>query len=501
VRIPIVVLVVAACGQVDNKVTVDAMPPIDVAPASCTDGLRNGTETDLDCGGACAACAVGRTCMAARDCVNGTCFAGTCGDRMWFAESTGDSIAVPGNQTWVAAAGTTAQIQLYARSMVFLRWTGTSRFVGGGNGLCHLGQRFVIDGVPTGNPTWGNAIAVSRGSTRWHAPFHLELAVPLDAGMHTIATEMTNASGYATCNLDGDGGLAYDRSRLAIAAYDPGEAWYAESNTTTGPLASGGGWIDLPGVAVTVPLAAVNLVHVSLQGSQLAQNGTHGHCAYRLVVDGTPLGDPNHGQAISVGDVSGGWWSPVAIKWGVALNAGSHTITAQIRNSGGPSGTCEANESTNPYSRFRLFATASAVGGANQAYESTGAAQILGSNSAWTQVNGLQASVNTGVREGTVQIELAGTQRSVGSPSSGHCAYRLVVDGTPLGDANHGMAIDVSDGANTWWTYAGLVWGTRFAPGAHDVKVEVRNSSASGDCGVNGDDLPYGRTRMFVRHL
>jgi hypothetical protein len=49
--------------------------------ASCTDGARNGTETDVDCGGgACAACAAGMQCLVDTDCVTASCAGGTCAE-------------------------------------------------------------------------------------------------------------------------------------------------------------------------------------------------------------------------------------------------------------------------------------------------------------------------------------------------------------------------------------------------------------------------------------
>jgi hypothetical protein len=45
-------------------------------PASCRDGTKNGTETDIDCGGlACDACALGRICESAADCTTKACHA------------------------------------------------------------------------------------------------------------------------------------------------------------------------------------------------------------------------------------------------------------------------------------------------------------------------------------------------------------------------------------------------------------------------------------------
>jgi hypothetical protein len=37
------------------------------------DRLKNGTETDVDCGGSCPKCATGLSCKAATDCTDGVC--------------------------------------------------------------------------------------------------------------------------------------------------------------------------------------------------------------------------------------------------------------------------------------------------------------------------------------------------------------------------------------------------------------------------------------------
>ena len=45
----------------------------------CGDGVLNGAETDLDCGGgSCLGCDTGEMCLAGRDCLSGVCTAGTC---------------------------------------------------------------------------------------------------------------------------------------------------------------------------------------------------------------------------------------------------------------------------------------------------------------------------------------------------------------------------------------------------------------------------------------
>jgi hypothetical protein len=52
-----------------------------VPEPTCTDGEKNGTETDVDCGGECPPCTRGRACRGPADCVTAdasTCFQSTC---------------------------------------------------------------------------------------------------------------------------------------------------------------------------------------------------------------------------------------------------------------------------------------------------------------------------------------------------------------------------------------------------------------------------------------
>ncbi|MFO0619142.1 MAG: proprotein convertase P-domain-containing protein [Polyangiaceae bacterium] len=45
---------------------------------SCMDGMKDGSETGVDCGGTCGACGNGQTCGVAGDCVSGFCSSGVC---------------------------------------------------------------------------------------------------------------------------------------------------------------------------------------------------------------------------------------------------------------------------------------------------------------------------------------------------------------------------------------------------------------------------------------
>jgi hypothetical protein len=54
-------------------------PPSPPPGPTCTDGVKNGRETDVDCGGpTCPRCTDGKTCQTANDCRSGTCTTGVC---------------------------------------------------------------------------------------------------------------------------------------------------------------------------------------------------------------------------------------------------------------------------------------------------------------------------------------------------------------------------------------------------------------------------------------
>ena len=63
------------CAQViglDNFIDCPGDPACP-ADATCTDGEKDGAETDVDCGGPCPACAVGRGCSTGSDCTSHVC--------------------------------------------------------------------------------------------------------------------------------------------------------------------------------------------------------------------------------------------------------------------------------------------------------------------------------------------------------------------------------------------------------------------------------------------
>ncbi len=79
--------VAAACG--DTGTSGNDVPDLAAALPSCTDGIKNGTETDIDCGSACEVkCSAGKACSAMGDCAapllcgSGVCVAPSCMDQV-----------------------------------------------------------------------------------------------------------------------------------------------------------------------------------------------------------------------------------------------------------------------------------------------------------------------------------------------------------------------------------------------------------------------------------
>ncbi|MEM9458710.1 MAG: hypothetical protein AAGF11_31325 [Myxococcota bacterium] len=64
---------------------------------SCRDGVLNGDETDVDCGGSCPGCENGQMCNENADCLSMVCDGGTCGDEptLWCLDADGDNFGDP----------------------------------------------------------------------------------------------------------------------------------------------------------------------------------------------------------------------------------------------------------------------------------------------------------------------------------------------------------------------------------------------------------------------
>src|SRR3989442_331615 len=80
-------LLAAGCGDRTSRDIIEEMPDdmaveedLVVPPVPCRNGVLDGAETDVDCGGPVGApCADGRMCLVAADCTRGSCYMGRCG--------------------------------------------------------------------------------------------------------------------------------------------------------------------------------------------------------------------------------------------------------------------------------------------------------------------------------------------------------------------------------------------------------------------------------------
>lgn len=75
-RAKIVLVGVWLCGVIAGACG-GPHPPLDRSP-TCRDGVRNGRETDVDCGGGCIPCTPQQRCHTGQDCTSGRCTSGTC---------------------------------------------------------------------------------------------------------------------------------------------------------------------------------------------------------------------------------------------------------------------------------------------------------------------------------------------------------------------------------------------------------------------------------------
>lgn len=65
-------------GPLPDGARRDAGMDVEEIPADCMDGVQNGSETDVDCGGACPRCIPGARCAGFLDCLSSVCMGGVC---------------------------------------------------------------------------------------------------------------------------------------------------------------------------------------------------------------------------------------------------------------------------------------------------------------------------------------------------------------------------------------------------------------------------------------
>ncbi len=146
--------------------------------AGCKDGLKNGTETDLDCGGSCDPCAVGKSCGGGLDCESAVCTNKKC-----VAPSCGDGVK-NGGETNVDCGGPCPLCTVL-----------TLHFDEGAGASAKDASPSGNDGVVTGNPNWvtgkmGKALFTDKQS---HVEVSDAASLDLPNGM-TLSLWVTAAS-------------------------------------------------------------------------------------------------------------------------------------------------------------------------------------------------------------------------------------------------------------------------------------------------------------------
>jgi hypothetical protein len=158
--------------------------------STCNDSVNNGTETGVDCGGGCPKCSDGQPCVGYTDCASAICEASICTSNVSWARRAGDA----GDQTALGVA-------CDAQGNVFVAGSFHGTVDGGGGPLVSAGGSdiFLVKLDATGKHLWSkrlgdgaaqqlNAVASSGATT---AAFAGSLAGAPDFG----GTVLTSAGG------------------------------------------------------------------------------------------------------------------------------------------------------------------------------------------------------------------------------------------------------------------------------------------------------------------
>lgn len=133
--------------------------------ATCSDGAEDGLETDVDCGGPCAKCATGKKCGGGADCMSGHCTAGLCADVLVIGQvqSRGDN---GGSDEFVEIYNPTSIPVIFDAT-----WTLRARNATGGLAMCasnSLATRFTGSGQSI--PPHGHILFVNTTVPSYNGP-------------------------------------------------------------------------------------------------------------------------------------------------------------------------------------------------------------------------------------------------------------------------------------------------------------------------------------------
>src|SRR5262249_41008150 len=136
------------------------------ATSTCTDTFKNGSETDVDCGGSCTTkCANGKVCVVNADCQSGNCVSGVCSAVANVPPTV--SITAPLNNASVVA-GTTITVSANAADS---------------------------DGTVSSVTFLDGATQIGQDTT---SPYSISWTVPVAAGSHSLTARALDNGGATT---------------------------------------------------------------------------------------------------------------------------------------------------------------------------------------------------------------------------------------------------------------------------------------------------------------
>ena len=182
-----------------------------VCAPTCTDGLKNNGETDIDCGGgSCKKCDIGSACGGSTDCVTGNCASNICfQNHLVINEIDYDQIGPDTNEFVEVYNGTGSPVDLTNLALVFIDGSNSSTYlsVNLGPGTLPAGGYLVVASatvtVPAPSIKITTAAAIQNGSPDGVALVDLTAAQPalLDALSYEGSIMLANITGFGMASL------------------------------------------------------------------------------------------------------------------------------------------------------------------------------------------------------------------------------------------------------------------------------------------------------------
>ena len=235
----------------------DAGPTPSFCIAECSDGIKDGNETDVDCGGSCPGCADTRACNTGADCAGGTCSSNVCVTPGLLLLASGGSgttgaMFISATQKWIVQ---TTYPSTQCASVALTRLSN-----GGGVGLCNNGTNVILGTEYPGIGTnWTSALTV--GESAKSPPG----GVPAMTSFGTTAyAALLNAPGVPMFGVESGGVWNWTNVSASGATYESDLALTWAPETDAGTYV--GAWIDATGV-LRIPSSNGSWGNPDVQGS------------------------------------------------------------------------------------------------------------------------------------------------------------------------------------------------------------------------------------------